>query len=52
VEDGEGRQALAERFLFSQRFSQDDPWAERAAGAEAEHHAPIAAFTPRTEEMV
>ncbi|MGN6376357.1 MAG: nitrite reductase large subunit NirB [Sphingomonas sp.] len=51
VEDAEGRQALAERFLFSQRFSQDDPWAERAAGAEAEHHAPMAAFTPRTEEM-
>ncbi|HWV00009.1 MAG TPA: nitrite reductase large subunit NirB [Devosia sp.] len=51
VDDAEGRQALTERFLHSQRFSQDDPWAERAAGAEAEHHAPMAAFTPRTEEM-
>ncbi|HEU4961582.1 MAG TPA: nitrite reductase large subunit NirB [Sphingomonas sp.] len=51
VDDAAGRQALTERFLFSQRFSQGDPWAERAAGVAAEHHAPIAAFTPRTEEM-
>jgi nitrite reductase (NADH) large subunit len=51
VEDVEGRAALTERFLFSQSFSQDDPWAERAAGAATEHHAPMAAFTPRMEEM-
>ncbi len=31
VDDAEGRKALHARFLFSQRFSQDDPWAERAA---------------------
>ncbi|MFD1625339.1 nitrite reductase large subunit NirB [Azospirillum griseum] len=31
VDDAEGRAALHARFLFSQRFSQDDPWAERAA---------------------
>nr|WP_209982191.1 nitrite reductase large subunit NirB [Azospirillum picis] len=31
VEDPERRRALNARFLFSQTFSQDDPWAERAA---------------------
>ncbi|WP_174285392.1 nitrite reductase large subunit NirB [Sphingomonas bacterium] len=39
VEDADGRDALAERFLFSQRFCQDDPWAARAAGADREQHA-------------
>jgi nitrite reductase (NADH) large subunit len=37
VEDGEGRRDLHARFLFSQSFSQDDPWAQRAAGG-AERH--------------
>ncbi|CAO3425748.1 nitrite reductase large subunit NirB [Azospirillum doebereinerae] len=31
VDDPEGRRALNARFVFSQTFSQDDPWAERAA---------------------
>ena len=35
VEDAEGRRALYERFLYAQRFAQRDPWAERAAGADA-----------------
>ena len=51
VEDAEGRTALAERFLHSQRFSQDDPWAARAGGADARQHAPMARFTPMREEM-
>ena len=34
VEDEEGRKKLAEKFLFSQKFAQDDPWKERAQGAE------------------
>ncbi|MEG3088310.1 nitrite reductase large subunit NirB [Sphingomonas sp. PB4P5] len=51
VEDEAGRNALAERFLYSQRFTQDDPWAKRAAGADAEQHAPMARFTPMQEEM-
>jgi len=29
VEDAEGRRALHDRFLYAQRFAQDDPWAER-----------------------
>jgi nitrite reductase (NADH) large subunit len=40
------RSALARRFFYSQSFSQDDPWAKRAEGAEREHHAPMAQFTP------
>ncbi|WP_186402097.1 nitrite reductase large subunit NirB [Sphingopyxis sp. P1IMeth2] len=49
VEDEPGREALRARFLYSQSFSQDDPWAQRAEGAEAEHHAPMARFTPQEE---
>ncbi|KQM23030.1 nitrite reductase [Sphingomonas sp. Leaf24] len=53
ADDAAGRDALAERFAFSQQFMQDDPWAARVAGAEREHHAPMATFTPTraTEEM-
>ena len=46
VDDPAGREALTERFLFSQQFMQDDPWAARAAGADREQHAPLAAFGP------
>jgi nitrite reductase (NADH) large subunit len=49
VDDAPGREALRARFLHSQSFSQDDPWAQRAEGAEAEHHAPMARFTPQEE---
>jgi nitrite reductase (NADH) large subunit len=35
VDDGEARRALYHRFVEAQLFSQDDPWAERAAGADA-----------------
>lgn len=49
VDDDLGRDALRARFLFSQSFSQDDPWAQRAEGAEAEHHAPMARFIPQEE---
>jgi len=41
VEDAGGREALTMRFLFSQTFSQDDPWAERAEGAERHLHSPM-----------
>ena len=49
VDDEPGREALRARFLYSQSFSQDDPWAQRAEGAEAEHHAPMARFIPQEE---
>ncbi len=38
------RRALFERFVFSQQFSQIDPWAERVAGKDAHEFTPIAAF--------
>ncbi|WP_206377738.1 nitrite reductase large subunit NirB [Sphingobium psychrophilum] len=38
VEDDAGREALRARFLFSQQFMQDDPWALRAAGANSDLH--------------
>jgi nitrite reductase (NADH) large subunit len=46
VEDHVGREALTSRFLFSQNFSQDDPWAARVAGAEREQHAHLGEFRP------
>ena len=46
VEDDAGREALRARFLFSQQFMQDDPWAERAAGQHAELHQHIAQVRP------
>jgi len=46
VDDEIGREALTSRFLFSQNFSQDDPWAERAAGRDREQHAHLGEFRP------
>ena len=46
VEDDAGREALRARFLFSQQFMQDDPWAERAAGQHAQLHQHIAQVRP------
>jgi nitrite reductase (NADH) large subunit len=43
VDDDRGRRALYARFLESQKYSQTDPWAERAAGAHAEEFAPLKA---------
>jgi nitrite reductase (NADH) large subunit len=42
VDDVEKRRALYERFVFSQKFAQTDPWAERVAGKDAHEFAPIA----------
>ncbi len=44
VEDATGRQALYRRFLESQKYFQHDPWAERAAGAEAHEFTPLRAI--------
>ena len=43
--DTERRKALHDRFVFSQSFSQVDPWAERVAGKEAHEFAPMADLT-------
>ncbi len=42
VDDAQGRAALYARFLESQRYSQDDPWKERAQGRDAREYAPLA----------
>lgn len=42
VEDAEGREALAKRFLESQAHAQTDPWEERSAqGVNREHYIPL-----------
>jgi nitrite reductase (NADH) large subunit len=46
AEDEPGRKALAERFYFSQRFSQKDPWSDRAEGADRHFHTPLAEVRP------
>jgi nitrite reductase (NADH) large subunit len=46
ADDEIGREALTARFLFSQSFSQDDPWAARARGADREQHAHLGEFRP------
>jgi nitrite reductase (NADH) large subunit len=42
VADAKGRGALYDRFLYSQRFAQNDPWAERAGGAAAHEYRVLA----------
>ena len=42
VEDEGGRAELYARFLEAQRYSQDDPWKERAEGKDAHEYAALA----------
>ena len=44
VDDPQRRSALFARFVHSQKFSQKDPWAERAAGQDAHEFRPLANF--------
>ena len=41
LDDEAERKALQERFLYSQKFSQTDPWKERAEGVEAHEFTPL-----------
>jgi nitrite reductase (NADH) large subunit len=41
LEDADQRKALYQRFVYSQKFSQIDPWAQRANGAEAHEYQPV-----------
>jgi len=45
MEDRERRAALYERFVYSQQFSQSDPWSERASGAASHEFRPMADLT-------
>lgn len=42
VDNPAERKALLGRFLYSQEFSQSDPWTERVQGAEAHEFSPLA----------
>lgn len=53
MDDHEGRRALFERFVKSQRAVQKDPWAERAAGRELHEFTPLTtlkSIAPRATE--
>lgn len=41
VEDEAGRKELAQRFDYSQKFSQDDPWKARAEGVDEHEFTPL-----------
>jgi nitrite reductase (NADH) large subunit len=45
-DDPDAVRRLAARFRYSQQFMQDDPWARRAAGADAELHQHLAEVRP------
>jgi len=40
--DTEKRQAYYERFVFSQKFAQVDPWSERVSGKDKHEFKPMA----------
>lgn len=42
ADDADGRADLAQRFYFSQAYSQHDPWERRASGEDMHLHKPIA----------
>ena len=42
MDDGEARRAYYERFVFSQRFAQVDPWSERVSGKDKHEFQPMA----------
>ncbi len=48
--DPDAVRRLAARFRYAQSFMQDDPWAQRAAGADAELHQHLAQVRPLTPE--
>ncbi len=44
MDDGEKRKAYFERFVYSQKFAQDDPWSERVSGKDKHEFNPMAAI--------
>jgi nitrite reductase (NADH) large subunit len=52
VDDAVGREALRGRFLYSQSFMQDDPWAKRVAGEDYKLHQHLAEIRPVPKELV
>ncbi len=50
--DPDAVRKLAARFRYSQKFMQDDPWAKRAAGEDAELHQHLAEVRPLALETL
>ncbi len=47
IDDLDNRNALYNDFVFSQQFSQKDPWQERVRGSQAHEFSPMAHFAPK-----
>ncbi|HMF67225.1 MAG TPA: hypothetical protein VK602_06405, partial [Phyllobacterium sp.] len=43
--DAEKRKAYFDRFVFSQKFAQVDPWSERVSGVDKHEFQPMATIT-------
>ena len=50
LEDPERRQAYFERFVFSQKFAQSDPWSERVSGRDKHEFKPLASLALEAAE--
>ena len=47
VDDAEKRKTYFDRFTYSQKFAQIDPWRLRASGVESREFMPLRAFPMR-----
>ena len=50
VDDAETRKAYFDRFVFSQKFAQVDPWSERVSGKDKHEFRPMATITAEAAE--
>ncbi len=50
MEDAERREAYYERFVFSQKFAQVDPWSERVSGQDKHEFKPLATLALEAAE--
>ncbi len=50
MDDPEKRQSYFERFVFSQKFAQVDPWSERVSGVDKHEFQPLATLTLEAAE--
>ncbi|WP_373237215.1 nitrite reductase large subunit NirB [Cohaesibacter celericrescens] len=50
MEDGDLRKALYERFVYSQKFAQVDPWSERVSGKDKHEFNPMAVLEREAAE--
>ncbi|MBD1548566.1 nitrite reductase large subunit NirB [Roseibium aggregatum] len=50
MDDADKRQAYYDRFVFSQKFAQVDPWSERVSGKDKHEFNPMATLLPEAAE--